>query len=539
MWARNLFFIGLVAGGLVFLAAHILPPAVPPRVRDFDAGAYRAPSFAAVVGRIDADFRRQWSEKRLRPAPRAADLAVVRRLSLALTGTLPSLQEIRQFETWSGGAAVQWWLAGLFRDRRCADYLAERLARAFVGTEDGPFLLYRRRRLVSWLSDRLLANRPYDALVRDLIDSDGLWTDRPATNFVTVTVEANNGNRPNANRLAARVSRAFLGVRLDCAQCHNHPFEKRWKQSTFQGLAAFFGQTRLGLTGLHDGTDEFRIENRKTGKRERVEPAVPRDLHPELLPADGSRRARLARWVTHPNNVTFARATVNRVWALLFGKPLVEPVDDILSAGDPPLALRLLADDFAGHGFDLRRLIRLIAATEVFQLDSAAGHEITEDHELHWAVFPLTRLRPEQVVGSVLQAASLPTINGDSHILVQLVRYFGEKEFVRRYGDTGADEFDARGGTIPQRLLLMNGGLVKEKTRPGLFNAATRIGWLAPDDRKAVETAYLVILTRPPTPAEAAHFQRRLAGTEGRERSRRMEDLFWVLINSTEFSWNH
>src|SRR5581483_11050366 len=114
-----------------------------------------------------------------------------------------------------------------------------------------------------------------------------------------------------------------------------------------------------------------------------------------------------------------------------------------------------------------------------------------------------------------------------------------ERAFVKRYGDTGEDEFDGRGGTIPQRLLLMNGELVHDRTRETPFNAATRIGWLAPDDATAVRTAYLAVLTRVPTPEEAAHFEARLAGSTGKERSRRLEDLYWTLLNSTEFAWNH
>jgi hypothetical protein len=537
VWARNLLFLGLVGGGLAVLAANLFPPAVPPRAQDFDPARDREPDFQALVGQVNAAFRREWEYNKLRPAGRAPDLTVARRLALALTGTIPSLQEIRQLEARPAPDRLAWWLEGIFPDRRYADYVAERLARAFVGTEDGPFLIFRRRRLVSWLSDQLWQNRPYDEIVRELITADGLWTDRPAVNFLTVTVDPGDGNRPNANRLAGRVCRAFLGVRLDCAQCHDHPFERRWKQKTFQGLAAFFGQTGLSLTGIHDGGPEFLIENRKTGRRERVAPAVP--FYPELLSANGLRRQRLARWVTHPANAYFARAAVNRVWALLFGRPLVEPVDDPHAAGEWPAALDLLAADFARHGFDLRRLIRAIAATEAFRQGSAAAHELTEEHEAHGAAFPLTRLRPEQVAGGVLQAASLTTVNSQSHIFVKLMRYFAERDFVQRYGDTGEDEFAGRGGTIPQRLLLMNGDLVKDKTQPGLFNAATRIGWLAPDDPTAIEAACLAVLTRRPTAAETRHFQARLAGTTGERRGRRMEDLFWALVNSTEFAWNH
>ena len=129
----------------------------------------------------------------------------------------------------------------------------------------------------------------------------------------------------------------------------------------------------------------------------------------------------------------------------------------------------------------------------------------------------MTRLRPEQVAGAILQAASLTTLDAQSHWFVRLIVYTGRNDFVRRYGDTGEDEFDARGGTIPQRLLLMNGELVQKQTEDGLFNAAPQIAQLAPDDRKAVEVAYLAVLTRRPTPEESAHFEARLEGTSGKD----------------------
>ena len=202
------------------------------------------------------------------------------------------------------------------------------------------------------MSDEFLKNRPYDQLVRDLIAAEGLWTDKPATNFTTVTIEPDKEkNKPNPERLAGRVSRAFLGIRLDCAQCHNHPFEK-WKQTDFQGLAGFFGQAKQGFTGIYDGEGDFTVENRKTGAMETVPPHVP--FLAELLPPDGSRRQQIAHWVTHPKNPYFARVTVNRIWALMFGRPMLEKVDDVSSGRNyAEGALEVLADDFVGHGFDL------------------------------------------------------------------------------------------------------------------------------------------------------------------------------------------
>ncbi len=530
---RNLLFIGLVVGGAATLGANLLPhqattpediqPVMPLPDRD-------------IVTEVDAVFRSQWAEQGLTPAKRASDLAIMRRLSMALTGTVPSLQEIREFEARPVKTRLPEWVETLLNDRRYADYWAERWTRAYVGTEAGPFLVFRRRRFVSWLSDELLRNRPYDELVRELIASDGIWTEKPATNFVTVTYDP-EAKMPDAQRLAARTARTFLGVRIDCAQCHDHPFQ-HWKRNDFQGLAAFYGQTRSGFTGIHDDKSiTYEVENLKTGKEDPVTPQVP--FLPELLPAKGDPRTRLARWVTAPTNPYMARATVNRVWALMFGRPLVEPVDDLESVEDPPAVLQLLADDFVAHKYDLKRLIRVITATEVFHLDSAMEPEATADHEIAWAVFPLSRLRPEQVVGALLQAASLQTIDGDSHIIVKITTGTNIRDFLRRYGDTGEDEFDDRSGTIPQRLLMMNGEIVRDKIKADLFSAANRIATQAPTDRLAVEVAYLATLTRRPTPEEAAHFERKLGDTRSKSRGQIITDLYWTLLNATEFSWNH
>lgn len=535
LWARNLLFLGLVCAGVVALVGGLFPRPIATHASGAASTLSSTTNSLPVVAEVDRALREQWSAAKLAPASRAPDLIVARRLTLALTGSIPSLQEIRRLEVAGAGHGLDGWLTDLFKDRRFADYFAERLARAYVGTEDGPFIIYRRRRFVSWLSDQLSKNRPYDEIVRELISDQGLWTDKPATNFVTVTVDPAK-NRPDAERLAARVARAFLGVRLDCAQCHNHPFQK-WKQSDFQGLAAYFGQVRPGFTGIYDGSGEFEAPRKRGGDPEPVSPHVP--FLPELAPNDGSRRTQLAAWVTSAQNPAFARATVNRVWALLFGRPLVEPVDDLGSVDELPRVLQLLADDFAGHGYDLQRLIRTIVSTELFHLDSTIEPELTEGHEEQWAVFPLTRLRPEQVSGALYQAASLETLNGETHILMRIFKAGGENEFIKRYGDVGEDEFNARPGTIPQRLLLMNGQLVYDNTEQGLLSAPHLIGTLAADDRKAVETAYLTVLTRRPAPAEAAHFEGRLAGARGDERQRRLSDLFWTLVNTTEFSWNH
>ena len=206
MWFRNLLFLGLAGAGIVGLGALLYPPDRPPRAKGFNPEDFRQPGFRAAVEKVNGAVRQGITEAELQSAPPAPDLAVARRLSLALTGTIPSVQEIRQFEAQPSDERIQWWLTGTFQDRRYADYVAERLARTYVGTENGPFIVFRRRRLVLWLSEQLQKNVPYDQLVREIIASEGLWTNRPAVNFITVTIEPDNQKGPNPERLAGRVS---------------------------------------------------------------------------------------------------------------------------------------------------------------------------------------------------------------------------------------------------------------------------------------------------------------------------------------------
>ncbi len=556
VWLKNVLFVALCFCGAGALIYNVLPANRIERPASFVPGRENRPEFAGVVDKVNAEFRDYWKKYEIQPTDRADDLTIARRLSLGLMGTVPSLEEIRAFENTKRlkpEDRIEWYISRILEDRRYSDYVAERLARTYVGTENGPFILYRRRRFVTWLSDRLnQQDLAYDEIVRALISGDGLWTDSPEVNFVTVTSVESNENQPDNIRLAGRTVRAFLGTRIDCLQCHD---ENRTEdpsifpdgdgdtrdgtQRDFHRLAAFYSETQNSLRGIQDTKDQpYNYKFLYEEEEETVEPGVPFNV--ELLEEEGTRRQRLANWVTHPRNRPFARAMVNRIWALMFGRALHDPIDNIpLDDIDDP-ALETLATDFIEHDFNIRRLIRVIAATEVFQLDSrSTKFEITPLHERKWASFPLTRLRPEQMAGGLIQASSLRTIDANAHIISQITRYGQESEFVKRYGDTGEDEFEDRGGTIPQRLLMMNGELVKERTKSEITNASARIAVLAPTGETAVETAYLVVLSRRPTAPEAAHFAKRLKGVKGKPRQDMLEDLYWVLLNSTEFSWNH
>ncbi|MEM7145607.1 MAG: DUF1549 domain-containing protein [Verrucomicrobiota bacterium] len=541
---RNLTFLALALVALTVVVATFWKKPALPGPEDFDPSSFTSPKFTDAVNKVDDAFAAAWQDAKLSPVAPAPDLIIARRLSLALTGSIPSLEEIRALEAQPEDERIQWWLTRLFEDRRYADFIAERFARSVVGVENGPFLVYRRHRLVEWLADQFQNNRPYDDLVQSLITSEGIWTNQPEVNFITVSVVQNNPDKkgPDEAKLATRVSRAFLGARIDCMECHDDRFGDRWKQEDFHQLAAFFGTADMTLSGLREDPKQP-YEYRYNGMRdtERVPAKVP--FQPELLPKTGTPRERLASWVTHPDNRAFARAAVNRTWAILFNKPLITPVDDIPLEGPWPPALEILADDFIAHDFDLQHLIRTIAATQVFQLDSRSAdpeQPVTTEQTHHWAAFPLTRLRPEQVAGSIIQASSLNTLDDDAHVIRQIARFFQQNDFIKRFGDQGEDEFEDRGGTIPQRLLMMNGELVSEKTKNNIvLNAATRIATLAPDDLTAIKSTYLAALSRLPSPPEESHFLESLKDRKGKARIAALNDLFWTLMNATEFSWNH
>ncbi|MFP6765667.1 MAG: DUF1549 domain-containing protein, partial [Planctomycetaceae bacterium] len=489
----------LIAAGVFALCFRMIQ-SPPPIAANYEI----EDDLAGPVAAADAYLTFRWEQEHVVVADVADDLLVLRRLALALMGTVPSLEEVRQFEADDRPDRVKRWTLRYLHDPRFADYFAERLARCFVGTDTGQFIIFRRDRFVDWLTDQLKTNQAYDSIISQMIATDGLWTGDPASNFLTSAVV--NGD-VDENRLATRTSRAFLGQSMDCAQCHDHFFQQDITRQDFLGIAAQFGHVDFGGLGVSDDSEkQFTVTDFKDleeltkglpeGAKELIiEAAVP--FHPEWLGTTGSSRQRFAEWVTHEDNIRFDRAIANRVWGLMFGRPFISPVDDM---PDPPGkglgsihgrknsdkaaenspgnttvgevqweehrdVLSVLAKDFRAHNRDLRRLIQVIAATKAFHLDSV--HTVQDAMMLdridrHWAVFPMTRLRPEQVIGSMIQSSFIRTVDKNSHLFLRMIRFFRERDFVERYGDLGDQELIERSGTIPQALLRMNSVMTRE-----------------------------------------------------------------------------
>jgi hypothetical protein len=572
----------------------------------------------ALTAALDSRLKVVWSREQVEPAPEVDSLTFARRLWLDLLGTIPSLAELRELEAVPAGEQRAWIVEKVMADPRFNESLAERLARIAVGGGEAKKddLIYRRGRLVVWLTAQVKSNRAYDDLVTDLLTGEGLSTDSPAVNY-TISQDA------DPLKLAARTTRAFLGLRIDCAQCHDHPFT-HWKQRDFEGLAAFFARVEQNLAGVRDkaeGELEFQLpgegmsmagptsEDPATkdpatkdpaskgpapdddthrdygadttaepgsedpdqedeplvrapfGQPVRVDPKKPRpegiktrvvaprvpfsaELLTDELLADGglkSRRRQLAAWVTHPENPYFAKALVNRFWQWLLGRGVVEPVDELdTSKPRDKLLLGVLAESFRLSGYDLRHLVRAIVSSRAYAVASAAPEGMdVEAAEDAWALRPLKALRGDQLGSAVLQSGSLRAYDASRAPLLRLAFWAGRNGFIQRHADDLAQE-DPEEETLLQRLHLLNGEHVSENTKDGeLFNLSSRLPLLSPTDELAVDTAFLVTLTRRPSQAERDYFLAKLreAGDKGDERSKAMADLLWCLLNTTEFSW--
>ena len=521
-----------------------------------------------AVERLNAEFRKQWDAEGVHPAAFADDLTVLRRLSLALFGTVPSLEDIRRFEADEQPDRIDRWVVDMLKDSRFSDYFAERLARSLVGVEGGPFIIFRRDRMTAWLADQLRKDASWSEMTKELIAAEGLWTDSPAANFITIARQ--DDETINVNKLAGRSVRTFLGQRIDCAQCHDHPFDQQWKQHHFEELAAFFCQAGVTFGGVTDS----RLDDKKQkvvykvvdpGKEESEARIIPEAVpfNSEWLPAEGGLRHRLAEWITHKDNRRYERAISNRVWGFMFGKPLHDPVDDLPHPVEGEQdALDILGQEFRARGDRLSVLIRMIALSDAFRLSSesiAADESEYQSQVDAWSTFPLVRLRPEQVIGSLFQAAHIRTIDQNSNLIARFQKFGNENDFLNEYGDMGDDELLQQVGTIPQALLRMNGRFSSELSQVELLTAAGQILNFSPNDAAVVENSYLTCLARRPSDEEKEYFvamldrtfeaaaKKREASPDApetdpkpdRSRAEVVQDIFWTLFNSPEFSWNH
>ncbi len=423
-------------------------------------------------------------------------------------------------------------------DRRIARWAGQRravcpplhphLAAAAAGAHAAP-AARGRRPLEGWLRKQGRANTPHDRLVR------GLLTDPEAGAFFQA-----NQNKPE--NLAGRTSRLFLGVRLECAQCHDDRGGGPWKKAQFWEYAAFFavpGDKRpmgdayvaLGPPKQKAGPARIRVGESDAWVETRFPDGSRPDWKRQLTP-----RAALAEWITRPDNPYFARAAVNRLWHDFFGVGLIDPVDGLGLDDNPPSHPELLdelARQFAAHDFDRKYLIRAITGSQTYQRSSRQTHPGQANPRL-FARAALRGLSPEQLLDSVILATGYRPKQAPE------ATPFGpdtpQAEFLAAFDDPAGRPADVQ-ASIQQALVMMNSKFIEQVTDPQACTtlAAVLGGKESRPAARRIEELYLVTLSRRPRPEEREHLLRQVPG--GGKRA--LADVFWALLNSTEFVLNH
>jgi len=523
--------------------ALAVPAAEPPSslpVQDLDR----------VLVQIEKHTAAGWKAAGVAPAPLADDAEFLRRVSIDLIGRIPSVSEVRAFLKDQRPDKRRRVIDELLKNPLYARHFANvwrswMLPEANANPFQAGFLL---PGFEEWLRQQLAQNTTYDRMVREIL------TTPVGAGNVRFLGGAGNGVSPSAfyiakevkpENLAASTARLFLGVRLECAQCHNHPFAD-WKREQFWNLAAFFA----GISSQQQGDFVVPAQERPE-KREITIPGTGKVVQARYL--DGSEpqwklkeptRETLARWVTAAENPYFARATVNRLWFYFLGTGLIDPVDEMVGS-DSLASNRQLLDDlareFAAHEFDLQFLIRAITNSRAYQ-----GSSVTIDPKTNlpqfFARMPLRGLTPEQLYDSVAQATGQRDgVRLDPRIFV-IGNGSPREEFLSRFRSQSDKPVDTQ-TTILQALALMNGKLIADATsleRSETLAAVLNAPFFSNADR--IETLFLATLSRKPAAKEMQRFLAHVekADEDGQGSSKEaLADVFWILLNSSEFILNH
>lgn len=492
---------------------------------------------------VDEHLHRKLQQARVVPAPTCSDEVFVRRVHLDLLGVLPTPDEVRAF------------LADGTTDKRTrlVDALLQRpewaavQAMAWADTlmVDGERMEPKgAHQLATWLRERFAAGVPFDAITSELLTASGASYGTPAANYWLAA------DQPHL--LGEHTAQNFLGIRLQCAQCHNHPFEN-WTMDDYYGFAAFFAQ--LAKKRGEDGA-EWVVWNRGSGdvrNKRSGQVEAPKFLGgaKAQVPADGDRRTALARWLTAADNPWFAKHVANRVFARMFGRGLIEPVDDVRIGNPPshPELLQALAELLVRERFDLRALYRTLCTSHAYQ---AAQHPQSPPAAL-FAGNLVRRLSAEQLLDAIGAATGVPTkypglalgepasaiANGRSG--VRFLDVFG------RPARESACLCDRREEpTLGQTLHLVNGDTTAGKVAAKEGRLARLLAAELSDDAR-MDELWLASYARLPRADERAHVAELLASAASEPDTKKRaaavravwQDVFWAMLNSHEFLFQH
>jgi hypothetical protein len=497
-----------------------------------------------LSARLDRLMDDAWKKANITPARPADDAEWLRRVYLDLAGRIPSVTEARAFLGDRRADRRTRLVESLLGGQRYPTYFAS-VWGALLLPETNINIRIQAPAFERWLRDWLASERGYDQMVRELLttaSSPGMAR-IPAPNNALAVFYLAKENKPE--EIAGAASRLFLGVNLGCAQCHNHPFAS-WKRDQFWSFAAFFSdlQARGGGRDRRDFTRQPLPANSLTipGTEKVVRAKYLDGKEPTFQPGSSGRRV-LADWMTAADNPYFARAAVNRMWGRLFGNGFIEPLDEMVGnevVPAHPAVLDELAAAFTKQNYDVRWLIRVITATKAYQLTSARSHA-SQDDPRQFARMALRGLSGEQLFDSLAQATGFR----DEGAAPGRIALFGSGgpariEFLAKFAASTDRAADAE-TSILQALTLMNGRVMTSATnvrRSETLQAVVDAPFL--DVPGKIETLYLAALSRKPTAKELDRLTRYVGKGEGSDaRGEALADVFWALLNSTEFSVNH
>jgi hypothetical protein len=489
-------------------------------------------SAEALAGRIDYWLANRQIAKGAKVAPLADDAEFIRRVYLDLAGCVPSLVDTRDFIDDPRPDKRRLWvdmlLDGKKPDRKPDAYALHfaNIWRAWVlsrlATDQAAAFAPATQ---AWFQTRLKDNLPYDVLVRQTIVAAPPTGPRDPPNVF----DQINENKPE--NLAGSTSRLFLGVKLECAQCHEDRSGGSWTQGQFWSFAAFFAPNPPGRQPDEPLTIAIPNKNRVARARFLAGP------EPTFKAGDVP-RAMLADWVVSPTNAYFARAGANRMWSYFFGIGLTDPIDEQGAHNQPshPELLDELARQFGDHRFDLKYLIRAIVASQAYQRTSLIGS--AKDEPRLFVRMPVRGLSAEQLFDSLAEVTEYEAGQGLANRLNDGTGLTPRQQFLARFShQSRATETPT---SILQALYLMNSSFVNDRTSLEHNKTLATLASQKTSHARRVESLFLVVLSRKPTVAETkrcvSYLDRGGASADTRQA---LADVFWALINSPEFFVNH
>jgi hypothetical protein len=502
-------------------------------VRDVEGFVWTDPP---VQNYVDELIDEKLKELKFLPAALCTDEEFIRRVYLDVIGTLPTPEET---EALLGDPSPD-------RRARLIDQLLDRPEHArFWALKWGDLLRLTEKgvtkdgvhKFYEWLTRAHEQNMPYDAFVRAMITAQGSTLANPPANYYRTAADTNDSTETTAQ--------VFLGVRIQCAKCHNHPFE-RWTQDNYYGLAAFFNRVERKSTVRPNEMVVFvarggEVTQPRTGRQ--MKPWLPLAGETEP-PADRDRREILADWLTRPDNPFFAKVEVNRIWSQVMGRGIVEPIDDFRDS-NPPSSARLLdalAKDFAASGFDRKHVLRVILNSRTYQASSQPD-EWNKDDAKYFSHRQIRLLSAEQLLDAICDVSGVPeSFPGlpPGTKATQLPSPDVPHDFLKAFGQPERQTACAceriSESNLTQALQLFNGPLVHAKLQHG-ENRFRRLAAEGKSNEEIITRLYLAALCRRPTEQELEVAAAHVAGKE--DRLKALEDVCWAILNTNEFLFQH